>query len=285
MTPLPEPEPETQAQTLHLPRLLCLHGGGSNARIFKAQCRALRAELSHDFHFVFVDAPFPSEPGPDVTSVYQSSNFGQYRRWLRSGPHQPYIPPQEAVEAIEHALDDAKLQSDRQGATGDWVGIFGFSQGAKMAASVLLRQQVYRQRWGSACFAPSDFRFAVSIAGRAPLVKMDMDLLDDDPGLLDASQVPAEPQQPQAQKQHWQRIRSKAPKCLDENVLRLPTVHVHGLKDPGLHLHRDLLHNYCADEARLVEWNGRHRVPISTRDVRPVAAAIMDVARTTGILP
>lgn len=98
---------------LHLPRILCLHGGGSNARIFRAQCRAPRAELSHHFRFVFADAPFSSEPGPDVTSVYK--NFGPYRRWLRSSPHQPHAPAGEAVMKIEDALALAMDESDRQG--------------------------------------------------------------------------------------------------------------------------------------------------------------------------
>ena len=254
--------------TLHLPRLLCLHGGGSNARIFQAQCRALRAELSHHFRFVFANAPFPSEPGPDVTSVYK--NFGPYRRWLRSSPHQPYIPAQEAVEEIEDALALAMNESDCQGATGEWVGVLGFSQGAKMAASLLLRQQVCSAKLGKH-FAPSNFRFAVLIAGRAPLVSLDPYLLSD-PALLDASQLTLE-QSP-----------GFAPRCQEENVLRLPTIHVHGLEDPGLPLHQALLDEYCSEEARLVEWDGKHRVPIKTKDVLPVVDAILDVAQATGVL-
>jgi hypothetical protein len=34
---------------LHLPRILCLHGGGSNAKIFQAQCRKLNAQLKPYF--------------------------------------------------------------------------------------------------------------------------------------------------------------------------------------------------------------------------------------------
>ena len=254
--------------SLHLPRILCLHGGGSNARIFRAQCRALRAELSHAFRFVFADAPFPSEPGPDVTSVFK--NFGPYRRWLRSGPHQSYIPAREAVEKLEDALTMAMNESDCQGATGEWVGVIGFSQGAKMAASLLLRQQVHSAKLGK-IFAPFNFRFAVLIAGRAPLVSLDPYLLSD-PALLDASQFTME------------QMPGFATKCKEENILRLPTIHVHGLKDPGLHLHQALLSDYCSEEARLVEWDGQHRVPIKTKDVLPVVDAILDIAQATGVL-
>lgn len=254
--------------SIHLPRILCLHGGGSNARIFQAQCRALKAELSHHFRFVFADAPFPSEPGPDVTSVYR--NFGPYRRWLRSDPHQPYVQAREAIKEIDDALSLAMNESDCQGATGEWVGVFGFSQGAKMAASLLLRQQVCSAKLGSH-FAPSNFRFAVLMAGRAPLVSLDHYLLSD-PALLDASQLTLE------------QVPGFATKCQEDHILRLPTIHVHGLNDPDLHLHRAFLNDYCSEEARLVEWDGQHRVPIKTKDVRPVVDVILDVAQATGIL-
>ena len=39
------------ASNLALPRLLCLHGGGTNARIFYSQTRALRAQLRSQFRF------------------------------------------------------------------------------------------------------------------------------------------------------------------------------------------------------------------------------------------
>jgi hypothetical protein len=73
-----EPQVEVTAQLaveeenpeLGLPRILCLHGGGTNARIFRAQCCALINQLRHEFRLVFAQAPFNSEAGPDVLSVY-----------------------------------------------------------------------------------------------------------------------------------------------------------------------------------------------------------------------
>ena len=38
--------------TLHLPRLLCTHVGGTNARIFRMQCRVLEKHLGHTFRLV-----------------------------------------------------------------------------------------------------------------------------------------------------------------------------------------------------------------------------------------
>ena len=266
----PRGDPCLADPTLHHPRILCLHWGVSNARIFQAQCGSLRSELSNHFRLVFANAPFPSEPGPDVTTVYQS--FGPYRRWLRSGPHHPKVPAREVIERIDESILAAMKESDRQGATGKWVGVLGFSQGAKIAASLLLRQQALTTKYGKA-FAPTTFKFGVTMAGRAPLVALESWLFDD-PAIPNASEISMQP------------VQGSGTTCRDENLLRLPTIHVHGLKDPGLSMHRAVLEGFCAGEAaaRVVEWDGAHRVPIKTKDVQPVIDAILDLGQATGAL-
>lgn len=259
---------DTEDGTLHLPRVLCLHGGGTNARIFRAQCRFLRAELSTELRFCFADAPFPSQPGPDVVSVYREC--GPFRRWLRSGPEHPQIDPKAAVSMIEKSLDAAMREDDRQGATGEWVGLLGFSQGAKMCASLLLRQQVRTEKLGKH-FAGSNYRFAVLMAGRGPLVSLDPDLIMNT-ALVDASQIGL------SNPPHQQCLESR------EYVLRLPTIHVHGSRDLGLELHRQLLEKYCDGNARLVEWDGNHRVPIKTKDVTAIVQQILAVAEEEKVL-
>ena len=67
-------------------------------------------------------------------------------------------------------------------------------------------------------------------------------------------------------------------------VLRIPTVHVHGLRDQGLGLHRELYDEFCAPEGkRLVEWDGDHRVPLKFHDVSLVARQIRELARLTEV--
>lgn len=271
---------EQEDSTLHLPRILCLHGGGTNGRIFRAQCRALDARLRSRFRLCFAEAPFPSQAGPDVLSVYK--DWGPFRRWLRWHPDQPERDPQTTIEAINKSLATAMDGDDRKGATGEWVALLGFSQGAKLAASLLLLQQVRAEKLGRQR-AGSSFRFAVLMAGRAPLVSLDLELLVA-PAVVDASQISGAPS-------------SLDKQCLgrgaggsggagsEEYILRLPTIHVHGLQDPGLELHRKLLEQCCEKgSTRLVEWDGDHRLPIKTRDVSPVVEAILAVSTETGIL-
>ncbi|KAA8576409.1 hypothetical protein EYC84_006535 [Monilinia fructicola] len=119
--------------TLQLPRLLCLHGGGTNAVIFIMQCRALSLHLKPYFRLVFAEAPFECGPGPDVTSVY--GDFGPFKRWLGWLPEHAVINARDEVIAIEESIEKAMREDDAKGATGGWVGLLGFSQGAKIAGS------------------------------------------------------------------------------------------------------------------------------------------------------
>ena len=247
--------------TLHLPRLLCLHGGGTNALIFRMQCRVLEKRLRHSFRLVYAQAPFVGvEPGPDVTSVYK--DHGPFRSWLRDHRMPGVWTSGDVAAGIDAALALAMAADDAAGATGDWVGLLGFSQGAKVAVSVLYRQQ----RCGG-----SDFRFAILFAGRGPLVWLAPEL----PlplGLVDAATLFTLP----APTPSWLLYGS------DEHILRLPTIHVHGLKDPGLDRHRELLQDYCSPpQATLLEWEGDHRIPIKTRDVDMVVQQIIRTAKET----
>ncbi|KAL4812712.1 serine hydrolase FSH [Aspergillus spinulosporus] len=256
--------PEVVNETLHLPRILCLHGGGSNAAIFQAQCRRLSAQLRSEFRFVFAQAPFASDAGPDVMSVY--SEWGPFRRWLRWRPDHPDIPPELAIREIDKSLEDAKRQDDAKGATGPWVALLGFSQGAKMCASLLYRQQLRHELLGRQ-FAGSDYRFGVLLAGRAPLVCLDPDL-DLDLSLPDASQI------------------TDAGHCgPSRDILHIPTVHVHGTRDPYVDLHRQLYNEFCAPQSRrLVEWDGDHRVPLKHNEVSLVAYQIRELAKQSGLV-
>ncbi|KIM94087.1 hypothetical protein OIDMADRAFT_136692 [Oidiodendron maius Zn] len=259
--------------SLHLPRILCLHGGGSNARIFKAQCRKLSAKLESHFRLVFVDGPFLSQAGPCVQSVY--ADWGPFRRWLRWTPDHPEVNARTAVAEIEDVLMRAMEDDDSKGGTGDWVALLGFSQGAKMSASLLFRQQLYtekllqRRQWNK-YKKEINFRFAVLLAGRGPLVSLDPDIFMP-PAFQDAAAMSVDSYSTERHQR--------------EHILQIPTIHVHGTKDPGLELHRRLMKDFCdGNSTSLVVWDGDHRVPLKNKDTRPVVEHIFYLARQTGVL-
>ncbi|KAM0276817.1 hypothetical protein ACHAQH_006352 [Verticillium albo-atrum] len=249
---------------LPLPRILCLHGGGVNAQVFALQSRALITRLSPHFRLVFVDAPFLCAPHEAIVSVY--GHLGPFRRWLPWLPSHPDVDAETAAAEIRYSLTTAMEGDDAAGATGPWVGLLGFSQGAKIAASWLYTQQVV----GSG--AATSFQFAVLLAGRAPLVMLE-EGLDVPVGVADASMRSCDfkgvPEEIEG----------------DAHLLKLPTVHVHGLRDPGLELHRVMMKAYCGEgTTRLVEWDGSHRVPIKQMDVDAVVGEILGLGRELGLV-
>ncbi|KAM0815817.1 putative Serine hydrolase FSH domain-containing protein [Seiridium cardinale] len=244
------------------PRVICLHGGGANARIFELQMRRVITSLQDHFRLVFVEGPWTSELHPDLKVVYGDFNPG--RRWCRWLPEQPYLEDAAASNEVERVLVDAM---DRDEGSGEWVGILGFSQGARMAFSILLENQLRMQNSPPTTgFAGVHWQFGVIMAGRgAPF------------GLSDRSgntHYAHFSQLPGVQEEAWY------DGCFPDR-LRTPTLHVHGLQDPGLELHRALLTHFASPEhARLIEWNGAHRIPLKTADVKLLVDATLEIANS-----
>ena len=234
--------------TLHLPRILCLHGGGTNKRIFRAQCRVLEKALKPFFRFCYAQAPFLSKPGPDVTSVYHK--YGPFRAWL--DPQQDY---EHISEEIDISLLTAIAEDEEKGATGEVVGLLGFSQGGKICGSLLLAQQIYKTE--------PTWKFAILLAARGPLI-----LRKPEADWYNSINI-------------WE---PQTPTTSIAETLELPTIHVHGLRDPGLDRHRKFLHeNFDQRHTRVIEWDGEHRVPIKSKDVGAIVEEILPLARCAGI--
>ena len=265
------PHTTNPASGLHLPRILCLHGGGANGAAFSLQCRTIIHQLCHKFRFCFLNGPFTSEPAPDMIPTYK--HFENFYRWLRWSPEHHDPGSTSIIEKIDSILAAAMKEDDQRGATGPWVALMGFSQGAKVCASLLLRQQIRKCKLNTSA-TTSAFQFAILFAGSAPLVNLDMELTES-LALVDANELTTGT---------FTEVSGTFMQG-DEHVLHLPTVHVHGTKDPGLWKHRQLLAEYCKPgSTRLVEWDGEHRLPLQTDHVAAIATQILDVARETGVI-
>ena len=225
--------------------------------VFSAQARALIKSLP-DFRLVFADGPFFCDAGPGIVPVYQ--DYGPFRRWLRWLPEHPALDDEAAIEEVMYAIETCKREDE---GTGPWVGLMGFSQGAKLSASLLYDQQIRMEKEGR---ADTDYKFAVLLAGRSPLVSFSD--YSKSPACVSAGSV--------SEGFHYE---GESP-----HVLRLPTIHVHGLADQGLHLHRKMLKQYHDPKtATLIEWDGNHRVPIKKTDVEKITNEIYRVAREQGV--
>ncbi|KAG5929178.1 hypothetical protein E4U42_006906 [Claviceps africana] len=253
----------TDVETLSLPRILCLHGGGVNGRVFRLQCRTLVHQLASTFRLVFVDAPYSSGAHRDIVPVY--GEFGPFYCWLPWGGTHP------TSTAGSHDIMTSCLEAmGADDGSGPWVGVLGFSQGAKIAISLLWAQR-QAERFLGPGHAKTDFKFGVIMAGSAPIVHLD--------SRLPRSRHVADATTSSHSFDDW-------PDAPDgDHVVAAPTLHVHGLQDPGIDRHKKLLALYCMPgQTRLVEWDAGHRLPIKTYDVQQVVSNVLDMARQTGVL-
>jgi hypothetical protein len=259
------------SSTLSLLRILCLHGGGVNAAIFRSQMRALLSHpsLSSRFRFVFIDAPFLCAEGVGVKPVYEA--WGPFRRWFRwLASHEEVEDPRGAHgklwTAVRHGME-------RDQGSGEWVGLWGFSQGAKLVCSLLYEQQLCVDRGTEMMtgdFEGVRWKFGVVLAGRCPFAA----LSEEGEGLAwlqSAGGLPSEADM-------------EAIEDRPDMKLRVPTLHVHGLRDEGLELHRRAVRDYCAPgTTTVVEWDGPHRVPIKKGDVELVVKAFVELVDEYGL--
>ena len=250
-----------------LPRVLCLHGGGTSAAIFKIQTRYLQWSLGKTFEFVFFDAPWPSPPGPGVVPVFEE--MGPFFRWAK--------PDDYEVEEIEPAppkLEDLLrrvLRSDG----GEWVGVMGFSQGGRLAAGLLREcQEGFLDDWLP---AGETFKFGLLSGASYPPIYCSAKA---------RQQWPHPPSRPimhgnervangifGSQKEH--RVWDEA---LD-SVVRVPSIHIQGMRDPVLDMSKLLLR--CFDERRrkLFLLDIGHHLPKAKEQNRLIADAILEAYR------
>jgi predicted esterase len=245
------PAPEGQGP---LPRILCLHGGGTSGKIFQIQTVRFQRLLKHRFRFVFVDAPFPSIPGPGVSPFFDE--MGPFHRWLRR-------KPDETGEQVTARIENA-IRGEGEGVTqgfgyrqgeekGPVVGVLGFSQGGAIASGLLLNQQRQNER-GETGYG---LRFGVMCMGAAPPVLPTKGSVD-------------------------QPIFSHST-FIDEwkHIIHLPTLHLHGLQDEFLVNIRKGMNYYKPGTTKLMEFDIEHRLPISEEHNQQVVQAIIDLYEQT----
>ena len=102
-------------------RVLCLHGMGVDGNVFRAMTASFRSSLPSDCDFTFLDGPSICGPAPGAAAFYD----GPYRCWYNT-------PSRERVAKAHSYVKEAALDK------GKFDVVVGFSQGAALAASILL---------------------------------------------------------------------------------------------------------------------------------------------------
>lgn len=255
------------SEDLTLPRILCLHGAGVNAEIFRIQCRSIIPRLKDKFRLIFVDGPLEDEAHEAVVSIF--AEFAPFKRWLSYRDTHSPGDPLAMTQLVMQQITDA-MQADK--GTGEWAGLLGFSQGGLLSSSLLWAQDHIEDE-AKKPLPGIKFRFAVVMGAPAPVVFFDRTgTLPQPRHLASAGDLLTRftdwPQEGQA----------------DEDYLVItPVLHVHGLQDTALEAHR-MLYKYSKKETRqLLEWDGGHRLPFKAEDVDRLVNRILQLAEDTGM--
>ncbi|KAH9218888.1 serine hydrolase FSH [Leptodontidium sp. 2 PMI_412] len=110
---------------MNLPKILCLHGEGTSSEILRIQTSTLTASIPQ-FSFHYLDAPFPSPPGPGVLPFFE----GPYYTWVRASS----LTSKSDITIVRTLLQKTIAEHT-------FVGVLAFSQGGLVAAG-LLRDEV-----------------------------------------------------------------------------------------------------------------------------------------------
>ncbi|KAL7794323.1 serine hydrolase FSH [Trichoderma ceciliae] len=257
------------SSSLRLPRILCLHGAGVNAQVFRIQCRAIIARLKDQFRFVFAEAFLETEAHETVIAVY--GELAPFYRWLSYKPEHPEmestIASQKIVRQITRAMEE-------DAGTGEWVGLLGFSQGGRISSGLLWAQEHIEEE-DKRPMPGVRFRFAVIMASPGPAVHIDT-----------TGTLPKPRHLPGAGERineftDWPEMGTTDD---EHHLITTPTLHVHGLQDPDIENHRQLHKLYFKQgTAKRLEWDGDHRLPIKTKDVERVANKMIELAEQTGM--
>ena len=220
----------------HLPRILCLHGGGTSAMIFAMQTRKIQHALRQHFRFVFIDGPFESPPGPGVMPFFEGC--GPYWRWVKTKGRSDM----EVRQLLRKTLKEDG---------GPFVGVLGFSQGARLAAGIMVEQQDKGHVEGA------KFRFAACFNGTYPAIL----LAQESP---EASRLSSDRELPA-----WDEAYN--------HHIPLPSVHVHGRMDPYVRASKLLAQCFDVEAARVFEFENGHCLPTLTSDNDRVAEEILRI--------
>ncbi|RDL38883.1 uncharacterized protein BP5553_03223 [Venustampulla echinocandica] len=231
-----------------LPRIACFHGGGSSSAIFAVQAAQLEREIHQEFELVFFDGPFLSGPGPGVLPAFDSELYQPYRTWFKRDEKVEGwadIAPDGSgfdgkiggKDGVERVWELMKKAGGK--GKGEWVAAMGFSQGTRVVGGLLLDQQRRREK-GLLKDDDIVLKFGILCMGSfAPMisaVSRDADKLD---------------------------------------LIRIPTLHLHGTKDDNyVNGKKQLATYYDPQTAKGLEIEYHHAMPWNRDDLLGFAKLI-----------
>ncbi|KAH7925296.1 FSH1-domain-containing protein [Leucogyrophana mollusca] len=154
-------------------KVLMLHGYGQNANIFSRRLGALRKSMPKDIELVFIDAPLILHP---VDLVGSSAITALGALGVPEAASDPNMTPRawwksNADRTVTHGMEESLLLLKDTLSRNRYDGVFGFSQGAAMAAllaALLEKPHLYPPFLINEQPPHPPFQFCVAVSGFKP---------------------------------------------------------------------------------------------------------------------
>lgn len=200
--------------------------------IFRIQTRRLQWAFRSTFKLVFVDGPFLSGPGPGVLPVFAGCE--PYFRWQILDSDTPEQDQRRVRQVLAKVIKDDG---------GEFVGVLGFSQGAKLTAGLLADQEE-----GNAAAGMPDWKFGVMLCGAYP------------PLSLSSARAPST--KPSQGVDEFGEMRAPD----DDEIIHVPSVLVRGTLDPHCERGRRLARYFDEETAISLVFKMGHHLPGAAGD-------------------
>lgn len=248
MTIIITPSPRT-IRSKPTKAILCIHGTGGSANIFRVQTSKLRMALRHDFEFVYATAPFESEPGPGILPLFR--DMGPYYTWVKKANAQNTPTVSERLLAMQGSIQTAVQDWQGRNPHIPIVGMLAFSEGALVAALMMWEQQMGRLSW---------------------LPKMEVAMLICCYYTEEATE-------------HMKADKKSTHDGVEEQpLIKVPTLHIQGLQDVGLEGSRKLAAtHFFPQKGTVQEFQGGHHVPNRKGDVDEAARRFTNLYARQGL--
>lgn len=215
---------------------LCLHGIGTNNKIFEAQTAALRFELGEEHTYDFVEGSLPCEAASGLERFVPTAD-----RTAQYYAHFDWFSASSVIEALDYL-------SSHIATHGPYDGVIAFSQGSCLASTLML--QHHRDD-------PDDamplFKCAIFFSGILPF---DIDALAAGQRKQVGKINPAEAEYCDSSSDD----ESDLEDILD--AFRIPTAHIWGTNDQNPLPQGDRLYQLCPGPLRLsVTHQEGHSIP------------------------
>lgn len=258
-----------------LPLVACFHGGGSNATVMSMQCSRLQHLLKSTFEFVYFDAPFPRSAGPGVLPGFK--NYGSFKTWFKIDEDGHEMSDGSGYDYYENGGIERVLKMMlAEGEAHEWVGALGFSQGTRIAGGLLLDQQKRKEAGEKNVLA---LKFGVlCMGGAAPMSSNALHGLFNKIGVVTKCNTDAIIDS--FNERYGIAVTPEISKV--QELVTIPTLHLHGLRDMNLNNGRKQLATfYDQDTTRLLEINYHHALPWERSDNAEFADMILELYNDT----